>query len=132
MPAQLAAIGSPQIDYVAGLTGTSQHLGAIVEVLKPEGRFGLIDDPPTLDITPFKRKSLSVHWEAMFTRSLFQTPDMIAQHHLLNEIADLVDAGIIRTTLAQNLGTINAANLKKAHALIETGRSKGKIVLEGF
>jgi NADPH2:quinone reductase len=132
LPAELKAIGFPQVDYIAGLTGTAQHLPAIIEVIKPQGRFGLIDDPPTLDILPFKRKSVSVHWEAMFTRAIFQTDDMIAQHHLLNDISGLVDAGVIRTTLQQTLGRINAANIKKAHALIETGRAKGKIVLEGF
>ena len=132
MPAQLAAFGLPLVDYVAGLTGTSQHLPAIVEMLKPQGRFGLIDDPGTLDIMPFKRKSLSVHWEAMFTRAIFQTDDMIEQHHLLHEIAAMVDAVAIRTTLTQVLGPINAANLKTAHALIESGRTRGKIVLEGF
>lgn len=132
LPAELAALGFPTVDYVAGLTGTARHLPAIVEVIKPQGRFGLIDDPPTLDILPFKRKSVSVHWEAMFTRAIFATPDMIAQHHLLNEVADLVDAGILRTTLTETLGPIDAATLKTAHARIESGRTIGKLVLEGF
>jgi NADPH:quinone reductase-like Zn-dependent oxidoreductase len=92
----------------------------------------LIDDPPTLDALPFKRKAVSIHWESMFTRSMFQTPDMIAQHKLLSEVARLVDDGLIRTTLVETMGKINAANLRKAHALIESGRAKGKVVLEGF
>jgi NADPH2:quinone reductase len=79
-----------------------------------------------------KRKCVSVHWELMFTRSLFETDDMIAQHQLLNEVAALVDAGVIRSTLAHPFGTISAASVKKAHALIESGKSHGKIVLEGF
>ncbi len=130
--AELAAQGFAFVDYVASLNATDRHFPAIVEVIKPQGKFGLIDDPASLDVIPLKRKSVSTHWELMFTRSLFETEDMIAQHHLLNEIADLVDAGVIRTTLAQNLGPINAANLKKAHALIESGKATGKIVLEGF
>ena len=80
----------------------------------------------------FKGKAVSVHWESMFTRSSFQTPDMIAQHHLLNDVADLLDKGVLRTTLDQTFGTINAANLKRAHALLESGKSRGKIVLEGW
>ncbi|MDR3517245.1 MAG: zinc-binding alcohol dehydrogenase family protein [Azospirillaceae bacterium] len=128
----LKAIGIPEVQYVAGLTGTDRQLGAIVAALAPQGKLALIDDPKSLDIEPFKRKSLSVHWEMMFTRSLFQTPDMIAQHKLLTEVADLVDAGVLRTTLHDTAGAINAANLRRAHALLESGRSIGKLVLEGF
>jgi NADPH2:quinone reductase len=129
---QLAAIGSPEVEFIASLTATATHYPALVGVLAPQGKFGLIDDPVSLDATPLKRKAASLHWEFMFTRSLFETPDMIAQHRLLNEVSELVDAGVIRTTFADSLGTINAANLKKAHVLIESGRSRGKIVLEGF
>ena len=100
--------------------------------MAPQGRFCLIDDPPGLDIQPLKPKAISIHWESMFTRSTFETPDMIAQHELLNETAKLVDSGTLRTTLTQVFGTINAANLKTAHALIESGTAQGKIVLEGF
>jgi NADPH:quinone reductase len=129
---QLRAIGSPEVEYIASLTATSTHYPALVEVLAPQGKFGLIDDPVSLDATPLKRKAASLHWEFMFARSLFETQDMIAQHRLLNEVSELVDMGMIRTTFADSLGTINAANLKKAHALIESGRSRGKIVLAGF
>jgi NADPH:quinone reductase-like Zn-dependent oxidoreductase len=118
---------------VLGLTHTEDHFDAIVDVLAPQGALALIDDPAQpLPINKLKQKSASLHWELMFTRSRFQTPDMIAQHHLLNEVADLVDAGVLRTTLKNNLGTINAANLKRAHALVESGRSIGKVVLSGF
>ncbi len=128
----LAAIGIPQVEYIAGLTATDRHLPAIVAAIAPEGHFGVIDDPATLDIVPFKRKSVAIHWELMFTRPLFQTPDMIEQHHILNEIADLVDAGVLRTTLTQEAGPINAATLKQVHALVESGRAIGKTVLSGF
>ncbi len=129
---QLAAIGIPQVEYIASLTATDIHYPGVVEVLAPQGKFGIIDDPKTMDAKPLKRKSASLHWEFMFARSLWGTPDILAQHNLLNEVSGLVDAGVIRTTLADTLGTINAANLKKAHALIESGRSRGKLVLEGF
>lgn len=117
---------------IAGLNGTDTSYPALVEALAPQGKFGLIDDPKTLDATPLKRKSASLHWEFMFARPVFQTSDMVAQHLLLDEISALVDAGLIRTTLAQTLGTINATNLKKAHAMIESGRTRGKLVLAGF
>ena len=129
---QFKQLGIDNVRYVASLTHTDQHLAQVVELIAPQGRLSLIDDPATLDILPFKRKSVSVHWELMFTRSLFATPDMVAQHHLLNEVAQLVDAGVLQTTFAEHFGTINAANLKRAHALLESGKARGKIVLEGF
>ncbi|MBV8839180.1 MAG: zinc-binding dehydrogenase, partial [Alphaproteobacteria bacterium] len=104
----------------------------ICDVVAPQGKFGLIDDPKSLDVAKLKGKSASLHWEAMFTRSTFQTADMDAQHGLLNEVATLVDNGTICTTVAQNLGRITAENLRRAHAQIESGRTRGKIVLEGF
>ncbi|MGL6028942.1 MAG: zinc-binding dehydrogenase, partial [Legionella sp.] len=97
-----------------------------------QGKFALIDSPKQLDITLFKLKSISIHWEMMYTRSMYQTADMIKQHDILTEVARLVDQRIIRTTVAEHLGLINAANLKKAHALLERGFSRGKIVLSGF
>jgi NADPH2:quinone reductase len=130
--AQLTAIGLPLVDLIASLTATDKHYPGVIAVLAPQGKFGLIDDPKTLDALPLKRKAASLHWEFMFTRSFFQTHDMIAQHELLNDVAQLVDAQILRTTIAHDFGTINASNLKKAHALIESGRSHGKIVLTGF
>ncbi|WP_413987978.1 zinc-binding alcohol dehydrogenase family protein [Labrys okinawensis] len=132
LPESLKALGIPEVDYVASLTSTQQNLPAIVEILRPQGRLGVIDDPETLDIAPFKRKSLSVHWEMMFTRSIYETPDMIAQHELLNRVSGLVDQGVLRTTLKENFGTINAANLKAAHASVESGKAVGKSVLAGF
>lgn len=129
---ELARIGHPVVDIIASLTQTDAHFAQIVEAIAPQGQFALIDDPVSLDVTKFKRKSVSVHWELMFTRALFGTADMIGQHRLLTEVARLVDAGLIRTTLDQRFGTINAENLKRAHALIESGKARGKLVLEGW
>jgi len=129
---QVGALGMTDVEYIFSITNTDQHFAQIVELIAPQGKFGLIDDPPTLDALPFKRKAVSIHWESMFTRSMFKTPDMIAQHLLLNEVARLVDDGLIRTTLVETMGKITAANLRKAHALIESGRAKGKVVLAGF
>ena len=132
LPPQLAEIGQPRVRFIAALTQTEQHLPAIIEVIAPQGRLAVIDDPSQLDIMPFKQKSVSIHWEFMFTRSLFATPDMVEQHRILEEAARLVDQSLLRTTLASHFGAINAANLRRAHALIESGQARGKIVLEGF
>lgn len=132
MKNQLDAIKCSEIDYVISLTHSDQHAPQLIEVLKPQGKFALIDDPVQLDIKLFKLKSISVHWEMMYTRSMFQTPDMIKQHEILAEIAKMVDEEQIKTTVGDCLGAINAANLTKAHALIESGSARGKIVLNEF
>ncbi|MGL6161200.1 zinc-binding alcohol dehydrogenase family protein [Microbulbifer sp.] len=129
---ELEEIGIPKVRYVASLTGTEQHLPAIIELLEPLGAMAVIDDPATLDIKPFKSKGLSVHWEYMFARPVYQTADMIEQHRLLSEVAALVDAGVLKTTMKEELGTINAANLRRAHEKQESRRSIGKNVLAGF
>lgn len=129
---ELEKIGLPQVGYVAGLTASDRHLPAIVNAISPQGKFALIDDPQTLDIVPLKQKSVSVHWELMFTRPLFQTLDMVEQHHLLDRVAALVDEGVLRTTLTENFGSINASNLRRAHRHVEGGRAIGKTVLSGF
>lgn len=132
LAAELKRIGIPQVQYAVSLTHTDQHFAEIAEAMAPQGKFGLIDDPKNVNIALLKRKSVSLHWEFMFTRSLFGTTDMIAQGRLLDELAELVDAGLIRTTVGEHFGTICAANLRGAHALLESGRARGKIVLEGF
>ena len=129
---QLQALGLSQVDHVASLTHTDTHYDQLVECLAPQGQLALIDDPASLDVLKLKRKSLSLHWEFMYTRSLYETPDMQAQHELLDEVARLIDQGTLRTTLGEHYGQINASNLRRAHALLESGKARGKIVLEGF
>ena len=128
----LGEIGLSTVAYIAGLTATEKHLPALTRAIAPQGKLAVIDDPKVLDVVPFKRKCASVHWEFMFARPVFQTPDMIAQHRLLNEVADLVDAGVLRTTMTANAGPIRAANLRSVHATVESGRAIGKTVLAGF
>jgi zinc-binding alcohol dehydrogenase family protein len=132
MKEQLDKLKLPPAALIASLTNTDQHYKALADIIAPQGKYGLIDDPPEFNVSVFKGKAVSVHWESMFTRSSFQTPDMIGQHDLLNDVADLIDKGVLRTTLDQSFGIINAANLKRAHALLESGKSRGKIVLEGW
>lgn len=129
---QVEALGIGAPAFVFSTTQTLDHLSEIVRLIAPQGRFGLIDDPDKLDIMPFKRKSVSVHWELMFTRPIYQTADMAEQGKLLNEVAKLVDEGKIRTTLTEVLSPISAANLKAAHGVLESGKAKGKVVLEGW
>ncbi|MBA5606339.1 zinc-binding alcohol dehydrogenase family protein [Duganella sp. FT3S] len=129
---ELARLGLPPVTYVASLNQTEQHWNAIAALVAPQGKVALIDDPAAIDVRLLKRKSVSLHWEFMFTRSMFGTPDMQQQHQLLNDVAQLVDTGLIKSTLSERYGKINAANLKRAHALIESNRAMGKIVLEGF
>jgi NADPH:quinone reductase len=133
LAAQVEAIGIGAPAFVFSITHTENHFAEIAKAIAPQGRFALIDDPKApLDINLLKGKSVSIHWESMFTRSTFQTADMERQHEILNEASRLVDAGTIRTTLSDVIGPINAANLKRAHALIESNRTRGKIVLSGF
>jgi len=130
--AAIKAAGVEQVDYVASLTQTTQHFEQLVEILKPQGALGVIDEAVGIDSTKLMFKSLSLHRELMFTRSLFQTPDMQEQGRLLQEVGDLVDAGRIRTTAHTHMGKVNAQNLRRAHALLESGRAQGKVVLAGF
>nr|WP_319554108.1 zinc-binding alcohol dehydrogenase family protein [uncultured Vibrio sp.] len=120
------------VDYVVSLNCTEQHITEAVKILKPQGKFGLIDDPQDLSVLPFKQKSISLHWEFMYTRSMFETEDMLEQQKILGAVAGMIDEGRLKTTVSDQFGLINAANLKRAHALIESQKSKGKIVLEGF
>lgn len=129
---QVQALGLGAPAFVFSITHTDTHFPAIADLVAPQGRVGVIDDPVGIDVTLLKRKSVSLHWESMFTRSTFQTADMDRQHAILDEVARLVDSGEIRTTLAETFGSVSAANLRRAHGFIESGRARGKIVLEGF
>ena len=132
LAAEVAALGLGAPAFVFSTTQTGQHVKEIAELIAPQGRFGLIDDPGAFDVMLFKRKSVSIHHELMFTRSIFGTPDMAEQGRLLKEVSRLVDEGRLRTTLTRRLSPINAANLKIAHGLLESGTTRGKIVVEGF
>lgn len=129
---ELARIDVKEVTHVASLNNTEAHYLSLIAALAPQGKLALIDDPQSLDVVPLKLKSISLHWEFMFTRSMFETRDMIAQHQLLSEVATLIDNQVIKTTLGEHYGAITADNLQKAHAQLETGRAVGKIVLEGF
>ena len=133
LKAGIEALGLRQaLRYVFSTHTDARSWADIAGVIAPQGRFGLIDDPEPLDLRLMKMKSVSIHWEAMFTRPMFGTDDMVRQHEILTEVAGLVDSGVLRATATRNAGVINAANLRQAHAAIEAGRTVGKIVLAGF
>ena len=133
IPKQLKAIGFENVDYVLIFNDTDKHFPAAAEVIKPQGSIcTIVENSRPLQVELLKSKSAAFHWEFMFTRSMFGTPDMIEQHKLLSEVARLIDAGTLTTTLGRNLGKIDAANLREAHRLLEEGRSIGKLVLTGF
>ncbi|SEG69256.1 zinc-binding alcohol dehydrogenase family protein [Bryocella elongata] len=129
---QVNSLGVPPVKYIASLTATARNFAPLVEVLAPQGKLGLIDDPATLDVVPLKRKSASLHWEFMFARSMWQTIDMGEQGRLLSRISELVDRGELRSTQTQTFSPINVENLKTAHALAESGKAIGKVTLSGF
>lgn len=129
---QIEGLGVSAPEFVFSTTHTDEYASQIAEIIAPQGRFGLIDDPPSLDVMPFKGKSVSIHNELMFTRSMFGTTDIVRQAEILDEVASLIDAGTLRSTATETLGAINVENLRAAHALLETGTARGKLVLDGF
>jgi len=128
----LKATGVRWVERIFSVSHTDQHFPELAKIVAPQGRICVIDDPAAFDVRPLKARCASLHWEAMFTRSSFETPDMAQQGQLLNEVARLVDAGRISTTHSETLGAINATNLRAAHAKIESGKMVGKLVLAGF
>lgn len=130
--AQINGLDVGPVDFAFSTHTSAEVWAALAEVMAPQSRLGIIDDPEPLDLRPFKAKSISIHWESMFTRSMFQTSDMQRQHEILNRIAGLLDGGAIRPMGTAHYGHINAANLRKAHQTIAAGRTIGKIVLQGF
>ncbi|MBI3897371.1 MAG: zinc-binding alcohol dehydrogenase family protein [Gammaproteobacteria bacterium] len=133
LAAQLQACSATEVDYIFCCNNTDQHFPAFATIIKPQGKIcTIVNTERPVALAELMRKSATIAWELMFTRSLFQTPDMIKQHQLLDDVARLIEQGALRTTLGQNLGTINATNLKRAHQLLEAGHTVGKLVLEGF
>ena len=128
---QIAALGPGSPAFVFATVPAREKFADLAELITPQGRIALINGEAA-DVSVFMRKSVSICYELMFTRPLFQTADMEAQHRLLNDVADLVDAGRLRSTMRENYGRIDAANLMRAMAFVKSGRAIGKIVLAGF
>jgi zinc-binding alcohol dehydrogenase family protein len=121
------------VDYIAVYNDLDMHWAAIGELIAPQGGIvSIVGNLKPLPMDAVRAKSASLCWELMFTRPRFKTPDMIEQHKLLNQVADWLDSGKLRGTLKQTLAPINAANLRKAHAQLESGTTIGKLVLKGW
>ena len=129
---QVRELGLQHVDRIA-IFNDMRHWDAAVELIRPQGGIVSIDDTDLpMPMAGLKSKAASLHWELMFTRAMYGTPDMIEQHKLLSFVADEIDAGHLRTTLTDVLTPINADNLRDAHRRVETGAARGKIVLERF
>lgn len=129
---QVAALDLGAPAFVFSTNYSDTYVEQVVELIAPQGRFGLIDDPADFNVMPLKTKSVSLHWELMFTRSLFQTEDIAEQGNILREVAAMLDSGAVQSTMTETLGTICAEDLRRAHELLESGTARGKVVLEGF
>jgi zinc-binding alcohol dehydrogenase family protein len=130
---QLETLGRREVDYIACFNDLDQHWAAIGELIAPQGGIvAIVGNRNPLPQDAVRAKSASLCWELMFTRPRFQTPDMIEQHRLLGEVAAWLDAGRLRCTLRETLSPINGANLREAHAKLESGTMIGKLVLKGW
>jgi zinc-binding alcohol dehydrogenase family protein len=129
LAAQVVELGIEALDAVFGTSQTDRQLPAIAQLLRPFGHLSLIDDPPALDIVSLKRKSISVHWELMFTKPLFGY-ELESQGEILREVASLVDAGRLRTTLSTRLDGLSASHVEDAHRVLREARGIGKTVIE--
>ncbi len=128
---QIAALNLGSPGFIFATSPVAGLIADLAELIAPQGRVALINGEAA-DLFVFRLKSVSIHFEIMFTRPLFQTADMEAQHRLLNDVADLVDSGRVRSTMRENYGRIDAANLMRAMTFLKTGRAIGKVVLAGF
>ncbi|MGC5327724.1 zinc-binding alcohol dehydrogenase family protein [Brevibacillus sp. SYSU BS000544] len=130
---QLKTLGFDAVDTIFCLNNTSLHWENMSEAIRPQGKIcSIVPASQPVNLNLLFSKSVSFHWELMFTRAKFQTDDMLAQHLLLNEVADLVDNRKLKTTMTQRLEPINAANLQLAHEKVLAGDMIGKLVLENF
>ncbi len=133
LPPQLAACGYKTVDIIANFNNTDTYWTMMAELIRPQGTIvAIVENTAPLDLNLLKSKSVTFVWEFMFTRTLYQTMDMHKQGEMLNTIATWIDGNKLHTTVTQILSPISAANLRKAHAQLESKQSIGKIVLEGF
>ncbi len=130
---EIKAIGFEHVDFIVCLNSTEQHWEAMANAIVPQGVIcSIVDTAEPVNLNLLKPKSVHYVWEMMFTRAMFQTPDMIEQQNLLNAVSEMVDSGELVTTVNEVVSPINAANLRQVHADIEAGASIGKRVLAGW
>ncbi|WP_019122359.1 zinc-binding alcohol dehydrogenase family protein [Brevibacillus massiliensis] len=130
---QLQAAGFPGVHYIFCLNDTSGHWNNMADSILPQGKIcSIVRAKQIPDLNVFMNKSVTFAWERMFTRSMYQTDDLIKQHELLEQASHLFDEGILQSTMTEVLSPICAERLRQAHAKVEFGRMIGKLVLEGF
>jgi len=123
--------GFENIDFILDFVDLNQYWDAFVTLIKPQGKIGSISDPSyPVDLRQLKGKSVSFYWELMFTRAMFQTGDMVRQHEILNIISDLLDKGVIKSTLNTVINGFSSENLRVAHQQLESGKTIGKLVVK--
>ena len=133
LPTQLGALNFACVHFIANFSNTDIYWSIMAELIRPQGKIvGIVENKDPIELGLLKSKSATFSWEFMFTRAMYQTPDMDAQGIILDEVATLIDAKKLRTTLTETLTPINAANLRQAHARLESGRSIGKLSLAGW
>jgi zinc-binding alcohol dehydrogenase family protein len=133
IPKQLKELGHAEVDYLFNTVNTAAYWDTMVEVIKPFGRIvSIVETEQPLKLGVLMRKSVSFAWELMFTKAIFQTADMEEQHRNLKQVAEWLDTGKLKATLTEKLTPISAANLRAAHAKLESGTMVGKLVLEGW
>ncbi len=133
LPGQLRSLGFTELDYILCCNDTDMHFEAMCDLIRPQGLIcAMVDNRKPLDNAKLKSKSAGLVWEFMFTRAMFECDDILEQHHILNEVARLLDEGILSCTMRERLSPIDAANMKTAHAKLESGSMLGKFVLEGW
>lgn len=121
------------VDYLLCTTDTEPYLGRALQLVAPRGVACFIVAPTRpLDLALAAQKSITIAWELMFTRSMFQTADMGEQGRILDEMGALLDTGRLACTLTERLTPICAATLQQAHAQLATRATIGKLVVEGW
>jgi zinc-binding alcohol dehydrogenase family protein len=133
LPTQLGALNFACVHFIANFANTDIYWSVMAELIRPQGKIAcIVENKGPIDLNLLKSKSATFSWEFMFTRAMYQTSDMSAQGQILDEVAALIDAKKIRSTLTETLTPINAANLRQAHARLESGHTIGKLVLTGW
>jgi NADPH2:quinone reductase len=127
---ELAKHDIRQVDFILCLNDTDGHWEAISDLIAPMGHIcTIVENEHPLDMNKLKLKSAALHWELMYTRSMFTTPDIAEQGEILKQVAALVDEGKVQTTLSETLSGLTVESIEAAHAKVLDGHMQGKVVV---
>ncbi|EKY3193752.1 zinc-binding alcohol dehydrogenase family protein [Cronobacter turicensis] len=131
LPGELAKEGVKYVDFIFILNDTDGHWAAVSQLIAPQGHIcSIVENAHPLDQDALKSKSAALHWEFMYTRSMYQTADMARQGEILNEVATLVDAGEVESALSETFHGLSVESISKAHQKVLEGHMRGKVVVE--